>query len=113
MEQLYNNPLMAGMQLSQERPAAPKSESSEKDGFQKLLEQKQDPSASQPEKTESAKPAQKTEQPDQAGEKDPAASETEPENDLKTLEEQMVLAAMAVRMQNPLVAEIAEKTPRC
>lgn len=112
MEQLYNNPLMAGMQLSQERPAAPKSESSEKDGFQKLLEQKQDPSASQPEKTESVKPAQKTEQPDQAGEKDPAASETEPENQLKTLEEQMVLAAMAVRMQNPLVAEIAGQTPQ-
>ena len=116
MEQLINN-MLANAQMPQIPQVGKKSEGVQKDGFQKLLEQKQSADAQaapKPEKTdaaqkpqdaqtsESAKGPQEIEQPQQ-----PQAGMKEG----KELEEQMILAAMAM-LQNPVVpAEQAEMTP--
>ncbi|WP_325200984.1 flagellar hook-length control protein FliK [Oscillibacter sp.] len=111
MEQLINT-MLANTQMPQMPPAAKKGESSaQKDGFQKLLEQKQGsdaPQAAKPEKAETpqkpqeaqdADKVQETETPVQAGPK----SE-------KELEDQMALAAMAM-LQNPVVPVEQALTP--
>ena len=96
MEQLYGM-LMAGPQLPQERPAQ-KSEPSGKDGFQKLMEEKQGPETQvKPEKAETPE----KEPVEAAGQPEEPVQSTAPKSG-RELEEQMVLAAMAM-MQNPVV----------
>ena len=112
MEQLINN-MLANAQLPQMPTAAKKGDaSSQKDGFQKLLEQKQSDGAqpSKPEKTDTPqKPqdAQDAQKPQESGEtqETPVVSE-----DGKTLEDQMALAAMLM-MQNPVVPVEQVLTP--
>lgn len=110
MEQLMST-LLANTQLPQAAPPAKKGESSaQKDGFQKLLEQKQTdaPQPAKPEKAETpqkpqeaqdAEKLQETETPVQAGPKGQ-----------KELEDQMALAAMAM-LQNPVVPVEQALTP--
>lgn len=110
MEQLINT-MLANTQIPQAAPAAKKSESSaQKDGFQKLLEQKQTDSAPRQEKAETPqKPqdAQNTEKPQEAD----ASQEVQaaPKSE-KELEDQMALAAMAM-LQNPVVPVEQAMTP--
>ncbi len=103
MEQLYNA-MMASIQLPQTAPAAQKGDAAQKDGFQKLLEQKADAKteprqgkADAPQDPKSAqsggKEVQETDQPQEA-----QAVQEDP----KELEKQMALAAMAM-LQNPVV----------
>lgn len=109
MEQLINN-MMANTQIPQAVPSVKKSEPAQKDGFQKLLEQKQTDSAQAPkqekpetaQKPQEAQDAQKTQE---AGETAPAAPK-----DGKVLEDQMALAAMLM-MQNPVVPVEQVLTP--
>lgn len=102
MEQLINT-MLANTQIPQAAPAVKKGESSQgKDGFQKLLEQKQTDQAPKPEKAEQ-KPREAPQGAQEAAEGQP---QTAPE-DSKELEKQMVLAAMAM-MQAPVVP--AEET---
>ena len=113
MEQLINN-MLANAQIPQIPTAVKKGESSsQKDGFQKLLEQKQGGDASQPAK------AEKTETPDkpqdaQNPQKTQESGETRqpvpgPKNE-KELEAQMALAAMAM-LQTPVVPVEQVMTP--
>ena len=103
MEQLINT-MLANTQIPQAAPAAKKGESSaQKDGFQKLLEQKQADSSQPPRQDKAENPqkpqeAQVAQEPQESGEpQNPAAPE-----DGKELEMRMALAAMAV-MQAPVV----------
>ena len=106
MEQLYNA-MVNYMQMPQERPAV-KGGSADKDGFQKLLEQKQSaetpaaPRQERPENSTQTRDTQETQKPQgsQETQESPAAPMSE-----KELEERMSLAAMAM-LNNPLVAEI-------
>lgn len=113
MEQLINT-MLANVKTPQGIPAAKKGEpAGQKEGFQKLLEQKQADAAQspRPEKTEPAERPQEA----QGAQKSPEAGEPQQvqtvPKDGKVLEEQMTLAAMLM-MQNPLVAEIAKETPQ-
>ena len=111
MEQLINN-MLANTQLPQMTPSVKKGDSAQKDGFQKLLEQKQTDGtqAPRPEKTDApqkpqeAQDAQKTQEAGEA-QQAPAAPK-----DGKVLEDQMVLAAMQM-MQNPVVPVEQVLTP--
>jgi len=102
MEQLYNA-MLAGIQMPQPAPAAQKGDASQKDGFQKLLEQKAD--ANTPPRQEKAEAPQDS-KPAQGGEKAPEAGQPQQaqavQEDPKELEKQMALAAMAM-LQNPVV----------
>ena len=108
MEQLINN-MLANPQMT---PSVKKGDSAQKDGFQKLLEQKQTDGtqAPRPEKTDApqkpqeAQDAQKTQEAGEA-QQAPAAPK-----DGKVLEDQMVLAAMQM-MQNPVVPVEQVLTP--
>jgi len=115
MEQLINT-MLASAQIPQAAPTVKKSEPVQKDDFQKLLEQKQSDApeapkqekadaSQQPQETQDAQKPQEAEQPQEA---QPMTKEG------KELEEQMVLAAMAM-LQNPVVpvvsAEQVEVTP--
>lgn len=101
MEQLIST-MLANPQIPQAAPAAKKDGSSaQKDGFQKLLEQKQTdaPQASRPEKTDASQKPQESQ-----GAQEAQETEGQPQTALKSgreLEEQMVLAAMAA-MQVPV-----------
>ena len=108
MEQLINT-MLANTQMPQAVPAAQKSGSSQKDGFQKLLEQKADTQAdARPEKAGAAQKPQDSGKPQEVQETQESPATPK---DAKELEEQMVLAAMAM-LQNPVVpAEQAEMTP--
>ena len=94
MEQLINN-MLTNVQVPQTAQTVKKSEASaDKDGFQKLLEQKQSPdtqAAPKQEKPEAAQP-QEAQKPQESQEAQPV--QTAPKSE-KELEEQMVLAAMA------------------
>lgn len=114
MEQLYNA-MVNYMQMPQDRPAV-KNATGDKDGFQKLLEQKQSaetasssaPRQERPETPAKPQEAQETAAPQDAGEtQEPQAVPVSE----KELEERMSLAAMAL-LSNPLVADIAEETPQ-
>lgn len=114
MEQLYNA-MVNYMQMPQDRPAV-KNTTGDKDGFQKLLEQKQSaetasssaPRQERPETPAKPQDAQETAAPQDAGEtQEPQAVPVSE----KELEERMSLAAMAL-LSNPLVADIAEETPQ-
>lgn len=107
MEQLYNA-MLANMQMPQPAPAAQKGGTAQKDSFQKLLEQKQGADtqkAPEPEKTDAAQKPQEPQAAQSAGKpqdaEQPQQVQAGPKNG-KELEEQMVLAAMAM-MQNPVV----------
>ncbi|MCI9578498.1 MAG: hypothetical protein HFF98_06595 [Oscillibacter sp.] len=112
MDQLINT-MLTNAQLPQMPPAAKKGDaSSQKDGFQKLLEQKQSDGtqAPKPEKTDAPqKPqdSQDAQKPQESGEtqETPAVPE-----DAKALEDQMALAAMLM-MQNPVVPVEQVMTP--
>ncbi|WP_295751311.1 flagellar hook-length control protein FliK [uncultured Oscillibacter sp.] len=113
MEQLMNT-MLANAQLSQTAPTVKKSDSAQKDGFQKLMEQKQGseapaaPRQEKPETSEKSQEAQGSQQPQET--EQPQETQTVPK-DGKELEEQMVLAAMAM-LQNPVVpAEEAAVRP--
>ena len=75
MEQLYNA-MLAGMQIPQAAPPSQKGEASQKDSFQKLLEQKRAdaPQTSEKEKgdapqnTQKTQDAQKTQETQETGE---------------------------------------------
>lgn len=106
MEQLINT-MLANAQMSQAAPAAQKSGSAPADGFQKLLEQKVDPQAgTTPEKADAAqKPqdsAQNSEKPQEAQQQAQEPQRPAAPKEGKELEEQMMLAAMAM-LQNPVV----------
>ena len=112
MDQLINT-MLANAQLPQMPPAAKKGDaSSQKDGFQKLLEQKQSDGtqAPKPEKTDAPQKPQES----QDAQKPQESGETQetpvvPE-DAKALEDQMALAAMLM-MQNPVVPVEQVMTP--
>ncbi len=104
MEQLYNA-MLASIQTLQPAPAAQKGDASQKDGFQKLLEQKQSAdtkTAPKQEKTD----APRDSKPAQGGEKTQGTDQPQEaqavQEDPKELEKQIALAAMAV-LQNPVV----------
>lgn len=110
MEQLINT-MLANTQIPLAAPAAKKGESSaQKDGFQKLLEQKQTDQTRKPEEAEAAQNPQEAQ-----GAGETADGQSQPVvMDGKELEEQMVLAAMAM-MQTPVVpaeqAAMPEEVP--
>ena len=113
MEQLMNT-MLANAQLSQTAPTVKKSDSAQKDGFQKLMEQKQGseapaaPRQEKPETSEKPQEAQGSQQPQET--EQPQETQTVPKDGME-LEEQMVLAAMAM-LQNPVVpAEEAAVRP--
>lgn len=110
MEQLINT-MLANTQLPQMTPAAKKGESAQKDGFQKLLEQKQSvdaPQNPQQEKTEGTQNPQDTQKPQETEESQPV--QTAPKDGGKELEEQMALAAMAM-LQTTVVPVEQVMTP--
>lgn len=97
MEQLINN--MLTMQVPKTVPAGKKSEPASKDGFQKLMEEKQGAADSAPQKKEQADAAQKPQDSQGAGEAAETANPREVEvvsKDYKSWEERMVLAALEV-----------------
>ncbi len=102
MEQLINT-MLANAQIPQAAPAAKKDASpAQKEGFQKLLEQKQADAAQAP-KPEKADAAQKPQE--AQGAQETQETEEQPQavfEDGRELEERMVLAAMAA-MQAPVV----------
>lgn len=109
MEQLINN-MLANTQIPQTAPSVKKSEPAQKDGFQKLLEQKQTdntqaPKQEKPETAQKPQEPQDTQKPQETGEQAPAAPQ-----DGKALEDQMALAAMLM-MQNPVVPVEQTLTP--
>lgn len=109
MEQLINN-MLANTQIPQAAPSVKKGEPAQKDGFQKLLEQKQadNSQAPRPEKTDAPQKPQEpqdVQKTQEAGEQAPAAPK-----DGKVLEDQMTLAAMLM-MQNPVVPVEQVLTP--
>lgn len=112
MEPLINT-MLAGAQMPQTAPAAKKGESGQKDGFQKLLEQKAD---SQPARQEKPGDAQKPQDAQESQNTEPSqeAGQTQQDQgvqkDPKELEAQMALAAMAM-MQTPVVPVEQVMTP--
>lgn len=112
MEQLINT-MLANAQIPQIPAASKKGESAgQKDGFQKLLEQKQTDS-SQPPKAEKPETPEKPQEA-QNGQKTQEAGETQTPQagakDDKELEAQMALAAMAM-LQTPVVPVEQAMTP--
>lgn len=112
MEQLINT-MLANMQMAQMAPAVKKGESSQKDGFQKLLEQKADTQAPKQEKTDAAQKPQDS-QTAQGEEKTLEAEQPQQvqpaQKDDRELENQMALVAMAM-MQAPVVPVEEVMTP--
>lgn len=111
MEQLINT-MLANAQIPQAVPSVKKSEPAQKDGFQKLLEQKQTdgtqaPKQEKPETAQKPQEAQDAQKPQKADA--PQEAQTAPE-DGKVLEDQMALAAMLM-MQNPVVPVEQVMTP--
>ena len=111
MEQLINS-MLANVQVPQKAPAAKKSDAPQKDDFQKLMEQKQgtdSPEAPRKEKTEAV---QDTQEPQEAQAVQETQEQVQPAapKGAKELEEQMLLAAMAM-MQNPVVPAEQVVTP--
>ncbi len=107
MEQLINN-MLANAQIPQMPTVTKKGESSgQKDGFQKLLEQKQT-DASQAPRQEKAETIQKPQDAQKAQETQEV--QTTPEEDGKVLEERMTLAAMMM-MQAPVTPVEQVMTP--
>ena len=113
MEQLINN-MLANAQIPQIPTAVKKGESSsQKDGFQKLLEQKQGGDASQPakaEKTETPDKPQDAQNPQKTQESGETRQPVPGAKDEKELEAQMALAAMAM-LQTPVVPVEQVMTP--
>ena len=110
MEQLMST-LLANTQLPQAAPPAKKGESSaQKDGFQKLLEQKQTdaPQPAKPEKAETPQKPQEAQNAEKLQETETPV-QTGPKGQ-KELEDQMALAAMAM-LQNPVVPVEQALTP--
>lgn len=107
MEQLINT-MLANAQAAQMIPAVKKGESSQKDGFQKLLEQKADAQAPKQEKTDAGSQAPRSEGAAQEPEQPRQVQITQ--KDPKELEDQMALAAMAM-MQAPVVPVEQTLTP--
>ena len=112
MEQLINT-MLANAQIPQIPGAVKKGESSaQKDGFQKLLEQKQTDASQAPgqEKAETARDPQDAKRP-QEGQEAQEPQQAEPVvKDEKALEDQMALAAMAM-LQAPVVPVEQAMTP--
>lgn len=113
MEQLYNA-MMASIQIPQSASVPQKGDAAQKDGFQKLLEQKADPkTAPKQEKADTTQNSQNT-QTAQSGEKPQEADQPQEvqavQEDPKELEKQMALAAMAM-LQNPVVPAEQVVTP--
>lgn len=107
MEQLINT-MLANAQMAQAVPAVKKGESSQKDGFQKLLEQKADTRAPQSEgKAQDAQTAQSQTKTQEAEQPQQLRST---QDDPKEMEDRMVLAAMAM-MQAPVVPVEQTLTP--
>ena len=110
MEQLINT-MLANAQMPQIPQVGKKGEASgQKDGFQKLLEQKQTDASQAPgqekaETTQKPQDAQDAEKTPEADTEVPAAPKSE-----KELENQMALAAMAM-LQNPVVPVEQAMTP--
>ena len=109
MEQLINN-MLANAQMPQIPQVGKKSEGVQKDGFQKLLEQKQTDASQAPgqekaETTQKPQDARDAERTPEADTEVPAAPKSE-----KELENQMALAAMAM-LQNPVVPVEQAMTP--
>lgn len=111
MEQLINN-MLANVQAPPAAPAMKKGVSPEKDGFQKLLEQKQDAGAAagapRQERTDTAQKPEEVQKPESA-KTSPEEGQTVPKSG-KELEDQMALAAMAM-LQNPVVPMEQALTP--
>lgn len=106
MEQLINT-MLANAQIPQIPQTGKKSDPvGQKDGFQKLLEQKQEtPKQEQPEAPEKTQETpQKPQQAEETPQNQPAAEEG------KELEDRMALAAMAM-LQNPVVPVEQAMTP--
>ncbi len=93
MEQVYNSMLYMAQAMTERQTSQNMSQTQEKDGFQKLMSEKQPAK-----KDAGANPKTETIA------KEGAQQETEPTlaEDSQTLEKQMVLAAMAI-LQNPVV----------
>lgn len=93
MEQVYNSMLYMAQAMTERQTSQNMSQTQEKDGFQKLMSEKQPAK-----KDAGANPKTETTA------KEGAQQETEPTlaEDSQTLEKQMVLAAMAI-LQNPVV----------
>lgn len=106
MEQLYNA-MVTYMQTPQERPAA-KGGTADKDGFQKLLEQKQNTDAASGPKQERPEAAEAPQE-RPAVRENPQETQEAPQEG-QELEERMVLAAMAM-MQAPVVPVEQVMTP--
>lgn len=110
MEQLINT-MLANAQIPQAAPAAKKGESSaQKDGFQKLLEQKQTDSAPRQEKAETPQKPQDAQSAEKPQEADASQEVQAAPKSEKELEDQMALAAMAM-LQNPVVPVEQAMTP--
>lgn len=107
MEQLINT-MLANAQAAQMIPAVKKGESSQKDGFQKLLEQKADTQTPKQEKIDAGSQAPRSEGTTQEPEQPRQVQVTQ--KDPKELEDQMALAAMAM-MQAPVVPVEQTLTP--
>lgn len=116
MEQLINN-MLANAQLPQIPQMGKKAEAPQKDGFQKLLEQKQGTDAQAAPKAEKAGGTQKP-QDSQTAQSAEKPQETEQPQQVQAnpkegreLEEQMVLAAMAMLQTTVVPVEQAETAP--
>ena len=112
MEQLINS-MLANVQTPQQSQAVKKSDGAQKDDFQKLMEQKQGTEA--PEAPKQEKPEALQEKPQESSKPQEAQEGPEAENpavpkNIRELENQMALAAMAM-MQNPVVPVEEVMTP--
>lgn len=109
MEQLINT-MLANAQIPLAAPAAKKSEAAQKDGFQKLLEQKQTDAPQSPKQPEKAETPQKPQEAQDAGKPQENQEPQAAAQEGGELEERMVLAAMAM-LQNPVVPVEQVLTP--
>ena len=105
MEQLINT-LLTNAQMPQMTGTAKKGEAAQQDGFQKLLEQKQNTDGQPVSKQEKPDAPQKAQSSSQSAEKPQEAEQAQQvqdaQEDPRELENQMALAAMLM-MQNPVV----------
>ena len=111
MEQLINS-MLANVQVPQKAPAPKKSDAPQKDDFQKLMEQKQGTDAPEAPRQDKAETPQDAQEPQEAPTVQEAQEPAEPSapKGTKELEEQMLLAAMAM-MQNPVVPAVQVLPP--
>ena len=103
MEQVYNK-MLCMVQAMAERPAGKPAQTQEKDGFQKLMDQKQQAAG---------KNSQADGKAEDAVQGQPQDGQAVTAEDPQELEKQMVLAAMAA-MQNPVIpveAEVSAEAP--